>query len=152
MVIFSLASFSGGIIVAYRTIIYAQNNYITCNVTKILNRGCYEIQGSGVLMMTQYVQVNDNATAAIGCGKVNNCETSPCRFNVVLFNTYGCSLENENYYKLPNYPHGLYLFSGCVLFVSVIISIFLIYLTYRLITNHSTNDDTQILETSPLLV
>lgn len=143
-IILSIAIFTGGIIGSYHIIKYT-NNYINCNVTKILNRECYEIRGKGVLLMTQYVEINHNYTAGIFCGKVVHCETSPCQFNVVMYNIYGCSYQSENYYILPNYPYGLYIFAAGLIFCAIATPMILMFLVYRF------NREIQS-ESTPLLI
>ena len=130
--ILSLAIFTGGIVGAYYAIKTSQTDYITCNVTKILNRDCREANRKGhvFIYMTQYVEINDNYTAAIDCGSVSNCETSQCNPNIVLYNTYGCMRQSHNSYILPSYPYGMYCLATFAIIASILIPTVLIIITY----------------------
>ena len=61
---------------------YINKNYMSCTITKNLNRECYERHGK--IYRIQYVEVNDNTKGVINCGQVINCKTSPCnvRYNI----------------------------------------------------------------------
>ena len=111
-----------------KSVQYINNNFIDCKVTKILNRHCYEYNGA--IWLEQYVQINENELAFTICGKVLNCETSPCIVDIKLNNTYSCFLYKDTLYNLPYVQNNMRLIFTIT---TLLISIFLISFTLHLI-------------------
>jgi len=107
---------------------YTHNNFIDCKITKILNRNCYDYNGA--IWLEQYVQINENKLAFTICGKVLNCETSPCIVDIKLNNTYSCFLYKDTLYNLPYVQNNMRLIFTIT---TLLISIFLISFTLHLI-------------------
>ena len=99
---------------------YTHNNFIDCKITKILNRNCYDYNGA--IWLEQYVQINENKLAFTICGKVLNCETSPCIVDIRLNNTYNCYLYRENLYNLSNGDNGKLFFITLTVLVSALLT------------------------------
>jgi len=102
--------------------------YIPCTITAVLDRKCYERYGHYYL--DQFVQINGNGNAYIECGKVINCDTSPCNFEFSIGDSYFCSLTKDNIYLLPDDPLKLIAKITCLLILCSYILLFLIGNSY----------------------
>ena len=109
--IFILSSFI--VMYLFVSILVISTTYISCKITKVLNRECYEIDG--INYFKQFVEINGNNKAFINCGKVINCETSSCNFKYDYDLSYICSLEKDNLYLLPNDPSNLIISTVAIL-------------------------------------
>jgi hypothetical protein len=74
------------------------NEVILCEITAVRERNCW--LSNGDTMMEIYVTINNNAEAALKCGIVQNCDTSPCNIHYELNKLYHCAKYTSDLYMV----------------------------------------------------
>lgn len=97
-----------------------------CKITAINNRICSERLGD--LYLQQNVTINNDSYAVLDCGKIRNCETSPCNFyKVAVGETLYCYKDKHDIYHCSERWFAIQLIiSFMILIVSGMFIFFLI--------------------------
>lgn len=103
----------------------------TCNITAILNPDC-STSPSGVIHLTQYVQVDYNYTGKIDCGSVGFCDHAACLHPVALFQIYPCCPEGD-IYRIHAGPTGWQIMFSLIIVAAILCPIVCTYLFYRIL-------------------
>lgn len=73
-----------------------------CKIHHLTNRTCYE--KSGDLFMRQNLMTTSYKKGFIFCGKIRNCDSSPCNQEILMnYNYFGFGRENDEY-ELGYFP------------------------------------------------
>src|SRR5918996_1440780 len=77
-----------------------------CVPVEKLRINCYESDAK--LYLEIYYKLRDNNTAFINCGPVRNCDTSPCKYDIIMGNNYYCQNYERNQIRLSIYKYQQY--------------------------------------------
>ena len=143
-IIFILGMFSGCYTGAAFVIKHTQDAYIPCQITNVSDTRCHSQthRQRTYIFMTQFVEINNNLTATIDCGKVGNCDPSSCMFQYAIGQNYTCYPGENGYYRLPSYPTGFYFIIALLCIAPIVMLIvFLVFLYYLRKTNKESNTE-----------
>lgn len=104
-ILLTIFLFSCTCVTSYYVVTMSRSFEYPCQVRSVINRTCGESQG--ILFMKENVITNNFYRGFINCGKVRNCETSPCNIKYTKDTDFFCYHDNDDIYELLGFPRKL---------------------------------------------